>query len=95
MFYQPWRIVSFLESAKAVGYHQFDITFASPSTPEDYPTVWIGTSNGLLEYDGFDWTQHQAGQSPLPSNMVRSVLVARDGRLLVDSDKGAGVYDGS
>jgi PAS domain S-box-containing protein len=95
VFDQPWRIVSFLESAKAVGYHQFDITFASPSTPEDYPTVWIGTSNGLLEYDGFDWTQHQAGQSPLPSNMVRSVLVARDGRLWVGSDKGAGVYDGS
>jgi hypothetical protein len=93
-FNQPWRITSFLESARADGYHQFDVTFASPVTPEDYATVWIGTSNGLLQYDGFDWTHHTASQGALPSDMIRSVFVARDGRLWIGSDKGTGIYDG-
>ena len=55
--------------------------------------VWLATSNGLYRYDGYDWEQFDSTNG-LPSDYVRCVRRASDGRLWVGTDRGAGVFDG-
>jgi signal transduction histidine kinase/ligand-binding sensor domain-containing protein len=56
-------------------------------TPDGY--LWLGTEFGLLRFDGlraFRW-QPPAGEQ-LPSNYIRSLLVARDGTLWIGTQNG-------
>src|ERR1700729_1666656 len=56
--------------------------YAIAQTPDGY--LWLGTEFGLLRFDGvrsFAW-QPPAGVK-LPSNYVRSLLGAHDGRLWI------------
>jgi Two component regulator propeller len=55
--------------------------------------VWLAVSDGLYRYDGFSATRFGI-KDGLPSDFVRCVLVANDGKLWVGTDKGAGVFDG-
>ena len=56
--------------------------------------VWIATSKGLHQYDGFH-DRTFTTKDGLPSDFVRSVLVTRAGKLWVSTNKGAGTFDGS
>ena len=53
--------------------------------------IWIGTTRGLVRYDGYEFINHLADpdQPGAPvANLVRSLLMARDGRLWVGYDGG-------
>jgi signal transduction histidine kinase/ligand-binding sensor domain-containing protein len=63
------------------------ITNAIAQTPDGY--LWLGTEFGLLRFDGVrpvPW-QPSPGEH-LPSNNIRNLLAARDGRLWIATDKG-------
>jgi signal transduction histidine kinase/ligand-binding sensor domain-containing protein len=54
--------------------------------------LWIGTSAGLFRFDGMRFTPwSRIGTTRLPDAPVTALLVARDGRLWVGFDNGAGV----
>lgn len=52
--------------------------------------LWVGTSAGLLRYDGYRFRhfvgQFSGGQPQLGGSFIRSLLVARDGRLWIGTD---------
>ena len=58
--------------------------------------LWIGTQNGLLRFDGYEFRHFPAGPPPagLSGAYVRALLAARDGRLLVGTFSGGlSVFD--
>jgi ligand-binding sensor domain-containing protein/signal transduction histidine kinase len=59
--------------------------------------LWIGTTNGLIRYDGYRLRRyaHQRGDpSSLASNLVRSLGLGSDGRLWIGTDAdGLSVFD--
>ena len=56
-------------------------------TPDGY--VWLGTTMGLLRFDGVKTAPWQPlGGQRLPSNQIRDLLVARDGTLWISTLKG-------
>ena len=63
------------------------VIFAIAQTPDDY--LWLGTEFGLLRFDGVRNTvwQPPAGKR-LPSIDVRTLRVARDGRLWIGTRQG-------
>jgi signal transduction histidine kinase/ligand-binding sensor domain-containing protein len=60
---------------------------AIAQTPDGY--LWLGTTSGLLRFDGVRTTPWQppTGEA-LPSNWIRSLMVARDGTLWIGTLKG-------
>lgn len=51
--------------------------------------LWIGSTRGLIRFDGYAFRRyvHQASQpGSIGGNLIRSLLVARDGRLLIGTD---------
>jgi ligand-binding sensor domain-containing protein len=44
--------------------------------------VWIGTDTGLSSFDGTKWLNFTEQNSSLPDNIVRSLLVDKDGKTL-------------
>jgi len=60
---------------------------------EESGVAWFAASDGLYRYDGYVW-QRFSVEHGLPSVFVRSVHVARDGRLWVGTDRGVGVFAG-
>jgi hypothetical protein len=90
---QPWRLLSFAEDAELTGKNVFHIDFQRGENPSTLEKVWLATSGGLQEYDGYGWRQHGVAQG-LPSDFIRCVLVTRRGDLWVGTDRGAGIYDG-
>jgi ligand-binding sensor domain-containing protein len=44
--------------------------------------TWIGTEAGLSKFDGTKWTNFTEQNSSLPDNIVRSLLVDKDGKTL-------------
>ncbi len=89
----PWRVVSFAEEAGLRGRNIFTLDFEREGTEGRKGTLWVASSDGLREFDGYRWVRHGISNG-LPSEFIRSVLVTRSGILWVGSDKGAGVYDG-
>lgn len=55
--------------------------------------VWVSCNNGIYEYNGYDWTLHNAanGLSALP---VRQVLAAKDGQVYATTQAGIFRYNG-
>lgn len=53
--------------------------------------IWIGTTRGLVRYDGYEFVNHSADprrpEGPI-ANLVRSLLLAADGRLWIGYDGG-------
>jgi diguanylate cyclase (GGDEF)-like protein len=59
--------------------------------------IWVGTHNGLVCYDGYNFKLYQSkpgDATTLSGNYVRSLYIARDGRLWVGSaSNGVSVFD--
>ena len=90
---RPSQILSFKDDAKIEGCNVLNVGFQPHRQALHSFTAWFATSDGLLEYDGYNWLRHGTN-SGLPSDFIRSVLVTRAGILWVGTDRGAGVYDG-
>ena len=92
---QTWRTHSFTKDAKLEDINVFNITFESSpvGSSNKLERVWLATSSGLHEFDGYRWTRHGVTNG-LPSDFVRSVKFTRARELWVGTDKGAGVYSG-
>ncbi|MES2570165.1 MAG: two-component regulator propeller domain-containing protein, partial [Verrucomicrobiota bacterium] len=60
---------------------------------ESNGTAWFAAANGLYRYDGYFWHRFTAEKNGLPSNFVRSVMVSRDQRIWVGTDRGAGILN--
>jgi hypothetical protein len=90
---QRWRLLSFANDAQIRGKSVFHIDFQGDKRSSTLEKVWMATSAGLVEYDGYEWRKHGVAQG-LPSDFVRCVLVTRGGELWVGTDRGAGIYDG-
>jgi len=61
--------------------------FSVVQTPDGY--LWLGTEFGLVRFDGVQaipW--HPPAGEQLPSNWIQALLVARDGTLLIGTNKG-------
>lgn len=54
--------------------------------------LWVGTLNGLAEFDGSDWKIFNSSNSMLPNNMVYSLLNDQSGNLWIGTEKGLAVY---
>jgi signal transduction histidine kinase/ligand-binding sensor domain-containing protein len=62
--------------------------FALTQTRDGF--IWVGTSNGLIRYDGvrfLPWPR--SGTNALPSNQIFSLLTARDGSLWIGTERSA------
>ncbi len=58
--------------------------------------VWIGTiNNGLIRFDGTNYTIFNNTNSPVPSNNIYDLELAPDGKLWVGTDFGLGKLDGT
>lgn len=58
--------------------------------------MWIGTTRGLVRFDGYEYKRFvaHAGEGHLGGNLVRSLLLASDGRLWIGLDSATvSVYD--
>lgn len=56
--------------------------------------VWMTTIEGLLRYDGQNWTLFTTDNSPLPNNRLFGMTVAPDGAIWMCGDGGLTRYDG-
>jgi signal transduction histidine kinase/CheY-like chemotaxis protein len=66
--------------------------YISTATVAPDSTVWIATWDGIRRYDGYQWT-HLGMTNGLPSNLVRHILVRRNGEVWVGTDQGVGVLN--
>ena len=55
--------------------------------------LWLGSGNGLVCYDGTNWTRYQTGSSPLPNNTVWWIVPDRDDRKWIGTYGGLAVFD--
>jgi diguanylate cyclase (GGDEF)-like protein len=86
------------------------VSFQRVAVPEDSPAslctslaqdrdgfLWLGTQDGLVRYDGYDFRTHRADPADprrLAGSYVRALLAASDGRLWVGTfDGGVSVRD--
>lgn len=88
-----------LPAADRLGY-RFTAVGDADSVPDGVVTalaqdalghIWIGTTRGLVRYDGYEFINHLADPArpgaPV-ANLVRSLLVAADGKLWIGYDGG-------
>lgn len=68
-----------------------DSIFAMTQTADG--DVWIGTYAGLNRLHDGQWTSFTTANSPLPRNLVRSLLQDKDGNLWVGTDAGLSRLD--
>jgi signal transduction histidine kinase/CheY-like chemotaxis protein len=79
-----WSIRDFTQDSLGEG------RYISAATVGPDQTVWIATWEGIRRYDGYQWT-HMGMTNGLPSNLVRHILVRRNGEVWVGTDQGVGV----
>lgn len=61
-----------------------------------YGFLWIGTSNGLSQYDGFtfrNYLNNPNDSTSLPNNNIRSIIEDKSGRLWLGFWGGVGTFD--
>ncbi len=57
--------------------------------------IWIGTNQGLLQYENGNWIHHLAGHGKLPGNTINALLpIGSSQELWVATNLGIGVWDG-
>lgn len=56
--------------------------------------VWIGTSAGLVKYDGTLFTVYNSTNSPLPNNYCASMVIDKSNRLWIATTNGVARFDG-
>lgn len=59
--------------------------------------TWLGTDAGLVKYDGVNITIYNVANSPIPTNKIRTLLLASDGKLWIGTFSGGGLasFDGT
>ena len=67
-----------------------DTIRAITQTKDGY--LWLGTDEGLAQFDGYDFVVFNKENGALPSNSVGALYAARDGRLWVGTPGGLTVY---
>ncbi len=81
----------------SIGVAAFEDNVTARIVRDSLGFVWIGTSNGLRRFDGYDFKVYRndpLDSSSIPSNRIYSLLVDRKGRLWVGTqDKGVCLYD--
>jgi PAS domain S-box-containing protein len=90
---QAWKVTSLVEDGGLAQLNLFNLDFERDERSPRWGTVWIASSQGLHEYDGYTWRRHGKAQG-LPSDFVRCVRVTRSGAIWVGTDQGAGIYGG-
>ncbi|MCB9283833.1 MAG: response regulator [Lewinellaceae bacterium] len=55
--------------------------------------IWVSCNEGVMEYDGYDWTTHDA-HNGLSTSPVEQILVAKDGAIYATTTKGIYKYNG-
>lgn len=90
---QSWRLFSLREDADLDDRTVFNLDFERPDPRAPGLKVWLATSDGLREFDGYTWKRY-GRTNGLPSDLVRCVKVTARGELWVGTDQGAGVFDG-
>ncbi len=48
-------------------------------------TIWIGTNEGLVAFDGTNWTVYDTANSPLPASEVQGITFRSDGVMAVST----------
>lgn len=76
----PWPPVAFTVHRPAAS------AYAFAQTPDRY--LWVGTSWGLLRFDGRRWVRFEGGRDGLPAAPVRALLARDDGDLWVGTGGG-------
>jgi ligand-binding sensor domain-containing protein/two-component sensor histidine kinase len=67
-----------------------DTVRAIAQTPDGY--LWLGTSEGLARFDGYDFTTFTQDRVPLPSNAISVLWGDRNGNLWIGTTSGLGLY---
>jgi ligand-binding sensor domain-containing protein len=67
-----------------------DTVKAIAQTPDGY--LWLGTSEGLARFDGYDFTTFTQDRVPLPSNAISVLWVDRNGNLWIGTSSGLALY---
>jgi signal transduction histidine kinase/ligand-binding sensor domain-containing protein len=67
-----------------------DTIRAITQTKDGY--LWLGTDEGLAQFDGYDFVVHNKENGALPSNSVGALWAARDGGLWIATPGGLTVY---
>ena len=80
-----WSIQSFSESSGLDHRFVYSMAFGP-----DW-NLWVGTSDGLYRYDGYQWKTFTI-KDGLPSDFIRCVTWTKSNELWIGTDKGAGVF---
>lgn len=64
------------------------VSFKKAIIKDRYGNIWFGTDNGLVRYDGNEWTLYNNVNSELPSNNILSLAEDIDGTLWIGMDNG-------
>ncbi|HRT68253.1 MAG TPA: T9SS type A sorting domain-containing protein, partial [Bacteroidota bacterium] len=62
---------------------------------EQNGTKWIGTPNGLAEFDGVNWKIYNTTNSNIPSNFIYSIAIEDNGTKWIGTTRGVAAYDGN
>lgn len=109
------RSVLFFGEASVVRFNHFDTIFTCWSDfdgflPSDFvndaevdslDVLWVATGEGLVRYDGNEWTTFDMSNTPLPSANIRSVSFDHNGAVWISFQEinmnigGVAKYDGT
>ena len=69
-----------------------DTIRAIAQTSDGY--LWVGTSEGLARFDGYDFVIFTQNNGGLPSNSITALRASHDGKLWVGTNRGLTLYSG-
>ncbi len=92
--YQPEIAIPLTESWRWKHFSELEgkgIRFITETSDQ---RVWVSCNEGVLEYDGYNWKQHNA-ENGLTASPVDQLLVAEDGSIYGTTSKGIFQYNGT